>query len=809
MGKRLIYPMSDSSANSGQSQSAFGKFDFFSLLGLALLLILFYPDLFLARSASLVADHWEQHYPWAYCLADALREFRLPFWTNLIHCGFPITAESQIGSFYLPNLVLQLLLPFRWAYAYANVFHFLLSGIGMYLYGRTVRMKPGPALVAACVYLFGTAYGGAYYNITSLKVLSWFPLSLFFFERLCRRINFFSALLLALSLAMAILAGYLQVAVFAIFMFMIYVFLRVFVISAGEPKTFLWKAKILFLVSAALFFGMVMALPQLGLTYELSLRSNRVGVTEAYAYVGSMSPFAVATVVLGNLQYLFRGNSFYLGVFSVFLILFAVYSPSARKNSFLRVWSAMIVISLLLAVGQWSPVFVALIKLTHFYSFRTPMKFLYFACFGLSVLAGLGFERAWQAAAGREKSPECLKAAGAYQWIIAAFCAAGAVLYVLLSVGRPWVMKMGTWFTERFIYQQAGHPHSLEVYQGKLACYLDGVAGIFDLGQFWNLWIYALVLIGVLMAVALRHRNQMTRVWLCAGLVFLLVDLYAFTWRDIRRDFDSYAHADAGLSGPAVTYLQKEQALGRVGRIYGFRKPDEKLPLIPSVNFLSGVADIGAYSPLVMKRYFETVGQLGNVNDSNGAFAPEPAFVLERLPLLDSLNVTHVLSSRPLQHATLQLIVKDFESGTFLYQNNGNYSRAHFVTKAEIFKDWEALKAKLMEPGFDPRGMMLIEQSEWGRAGAQQSGGGREAVALIRPKMQKDEMRIWEVETDQPGFFVDPTMMYPGWSARVNGKEQPVLYGYGMFQTIWLSKPGKYEIRFKYSPFGSLCGGAK
>src|SRR3989338_5578625 len=123
-----------------------------------LAVICFYPELFFVKAAPLVNDHWEQHYPWARLLHDTLAQGRLPFWTPLIHCGFPIAAESQIAIFYLPNLLLSLLLPFPASYAYTMLIHFMISGIGTALYARSIGLTRPAAWFAAVLFVFGTSY---------------------------------------------------------------------------------------------------------------------------------------------------------------------------------------------------------------------------------------------------------------------------------------------------------------------------------------------------------------------------------------------------------------------------------------------------------------------------------------------------------------------------------------------------------------------------------------------------------------------------------------------------------------------------
>src|SRR3989338_2607191 len=125
--------------------------DFAAFSLILLSLIAFYPELFLAKSASLIGDHLEQHYQWTYILAESVKQFQLPFWTPLVHSGFPLVAEGQVGAFYLPNLILCFLLPIQWAYSYMNVVHFLIAGIGTYLYARQMKLTHSASLVASFV----------------------------------------------------------------------------------------------------------------------------------------------------------------------------------------------------------------------------------------------------------------------------------------------------------------------------------------------------------------------------------------------------------------------------------------------------------------------------------------------------------------------------------------------------------------------------------------------------------------------------------------------------------------------------------
>ncbi|MEI7752476.1 MAG: hypothetical protein WCJ71_10365, partial [Candidatus Omnitrophota bacterium] len=431
----------------------FNRKDSFAVLALLGLLFAFYPELFLVKAAPLTYDHFEQHFPWAFQLAKSLKDFRLPFWTPSIQCGFPLVAESQVGAFYLPNLILYLLLPFRVAYSYMNLFHWLIAGWGTYAYAKQMKLGAMPSFVAAVIFVFGAAYGGAFYNMTSLKTICWFPVALYFLERYLERRKVWLLVGMALVVGQSLVAGYLQMAVLTWMIFGAYAMLRI-ILFPENPSSSTKKAVTLGAVTLVAVIALLIALPQVFLTFQLATQSNRSGLEEGYAYVGSASPLVLGTLISPSLWAIFKGN-LYSGLFSLFLMLLTFCSPEIRKNKTFRIWCVMTLLAYLLALGQWSPLYVALIKLTHFYSFRVPAKFLGFSCFGLAMLSAIGFQALWQ---GQTTQAVVKRAFHTFFLILAAFWGFMAFANGFLTTGRALALKLGELFVMRFIYAKPGHP---------------------------------------------------------------------------------------------------------------------------------------------------------------------------------------------------------------------------------------------------------------------------------------------------------------------------------------------------------------
>ena len=267
----------------------------------------------------------------------------------------------------------------------------------------------------------------------------------------------------------------------------------------------------------------------------------------------------------------------------------------------------------------------------------------------------------------------------------------------------------------------------------------------------------------------------------------------------MKPNFASYEVALAPTL--TLTILGQEKEAGEVGRVYGFRSVSQRLPLAPSQSMLYGIEDIGAYSPLVSKRYNESIGLLGNVNDSNSQQFPSQDFVLQRLPLLGFLNVSHVLSSEPIEHADFKLLGRDGRQGSYLYKNAGAHQPAYFVGRVEIAQDWNDLRSKLMAPQFDPKETLLLEKGELEKIKPFDLAGRTDKAVTIKLRKRQDDLEEWKIETKRAGFLVIAETFYPGWVATVSGRPAPILKADGLFRAIRIVGPGSYTIQFRYKPF--------
>ena len=360
---------------------------FWISVGLAALLLFWFWDLFTLKFGFISGDHKVQHYPWMSYLYSELHQGRFPLWTDLIGCGFPIFAEGQIAALYPINLIIYGLLPisFEAAYNYSTILHYWIGGIFFYIFCRHILISRFGSFIATTIYLFGSTQGGYFYNMNSQKTCIWFPLVLFLMERALKTRNLIYLLWIGVIFGIQINAGYLQIAFYCLVFSFLYYFFRLVFFEKDEGS---WGKRFFIFIKHSLLMGVIgilIGLPQILATGELSQFSSRVNLPESFAYVGSLPPQGILTLLFPFLDP-YLGQEMYVGIFGILLLSAAwFWRKEWSKQLWAMFWLGLF--AFLIALGQFSPLYVGIIKLTHFYGFRVPAKVVYFLVFAFAVFS--------------------------------------------------------------------------------------------------------------------------------------------------------------------------------------------------------------------------------------------------------------------------------------------------------------------------------------------------------------------------------------------------------------------------------------
>ncbi len=747
--------------------------------------ILYYWQIFLAQGAWIVGDHAEQHFPWAFYLAQQLKQGSLPLWTDLIHTGFPITAEGQIGTFYLPNLLFYTLLPIREGYAWNIGFHLLLSALFMSGFLRSLGLRPAAVLFGTLTYLFGSTLGGAYYNITSLKVLTWFPLALGLSDGLLRQARgaWWRTLLLGLLFSLQLLAGYLQFAVYALLFTGLYAFFRFF-----DQKERRWQdfVRLFGCQALAVLLAALSAFPQLFVTWQLAIRSSRAGAAEAFAYVGSYSPFAAVCLLFPSMEGLFI-SKLYLGILPLFFITASIFF--FRNFPYKSIyWLALL--GFLLALGGYNPLYVGLLKLLNFYSFRTPIKFIFFAGFFLSILAAVGMH---YVLAKDEDGRRTGRAWGAYAGFLAVVTGGVILAFGAFHWFDDQLYRLGEWMVRTYIYGKPGHPFPWEHYEVRLSEFILHAQTILD-PRGKVIWLQVLKMAGAVILIRLFLKTRLRQWIFVAGALGLLALDLNFSYSDIRGDYANYPKVFE--KPPVVQYLERNLGTGRYF-VYSSNPSDSPLPA--SRNMLFGLETANAYSPLVVKDYYEFFGAMGGINDSIANHPVDDDFLRRHTRLLGMLNVKYIVSDRMLSFfPDLRLVFED--NGWRIYEMRQWMPWAFAVRQFEIYEDPEALNARLRDSLFDPARTALYEARPENFFGRQDPEIQEDYVEL---RTYQPEYKALRVDCAQTCTVVFNQIFYPGWQVNVDGQAARLYPVNGILSGLPL-KAGRHQIELNYKPFESV-----
>ena len=340
-------------------------------------------------------------------LARAIRAGQLPIWNDLWGYGFPGLAESQMGVYYPPHLLLYGLLPLEVAYTASLVAHTLWAGLGAFWAARRFGVSPTGSALAG----FSWAASGFFvihlphqwgYTAGSWMPWAWGLTWVLLSGRGTRR----TPLLLALVLTLQTLPGHFQLA------FCTEVGVVVLSLAAlAEPALrHMGARRGVFAVALAMLAVVPLGAMQLGPTARLA---RLAAAQRDYEYLSGFSAtpvHLVSYVAPGLFQRspLWRPVAWdpfrtspeehlaYIGLVPLFLAVGAVVREWRREPA-TRVLGVLALVTLILSLGPYVPGFQKLIRVPGFSFFRDPARWSLATELALCLLAGRGFDalRSW------------------------------------------------------------------------------------------------------------------------------------------------------------------------------------------------------------------------------------------------------------------------------------------------------------------------------------------------------------------------------------------------------------------------------
>ncbi len=739
---------------------------------LAAALVFYYPLVFLGR-ALVDYDAFVYFYPQRVFLAHSLLAGHLPLWDPYLFLGAPFLANPQAAVLYPPSW-LFVFGSVQAVYAAQLVLHAFLASFFTYLLARhAFGVQPLAAAIGGLAYAFGGFAVGQVGHLNQISAAAWLPAVLLAYERFTRKRRLYWLGLGALALAMQLLAGHPQET-----------YMTLIVLGIFGVVTAPWRIPRRLVICAVggcamCALGAIAAAAQLLPTLELAPLSIRgAGVNWLDAVAGSLPSYLAVRALLPPYWITVPYTEYlgYVGVSAVTLGLLAIVCGRGRPVLFAALVAGL---GVFLALGENNPLYAVVFStVPGFDTFRVPARWLLLWGFGASILASLGAD--WVARGS------VLQRLSGSMWLRSGLAA------LIVVGGVAWQAQSGEAFPTR----------RTPIMFAAIVVATLGVALLPRLGQ-------------PLFAVSLLVTISGAELWMAADA------------SPARQ-----APPPVFTEGETVGWLRANGVSGQE-RLLSLARPEYVPAAEEDVR-----AGLSALPPhivdlvLVAQKWHDTLTpnvplQYG-FNTADGydggvlpllrwlhlsslvVSSPRPDGVLltrlEALPsdrILDLLGVRYLITNGETPgRASLQMV--DF-GDLQLFARTEPVPLSLVVFGATPVADESAALARMASGDFDSTREVVLE------TGVPAVAPGAPAQALT-PDVVSAERWHARVSLGQAGYLLQREAWYPGWRARVDGVDAPVLRADSLFRAVALSA-GEHEVEiyfdsssFKRGALLSLAG---
>lgn len=354
--------------------------------------VIFFGEVFLGR-VYYGGDIARQYIPQRVVLTKSLRQGSLPWWSPHTGIGYPMLAEGEIGGLYPPNWIICLFFTPKMGLTLSILLHYLIGGVGFYLYVRSLDLSKGASCFGALVWALG-GFNVAHLNhVGIISVTAWLPWTFLLSRSLLVKEaqdgwrGWLTMAGLSLVVGLKFLAGHPQMAMLGSIALFIYVFFLLYTVRPPLGCVLRW--------CGGISLGILISLPQLLPTMELVTLSQRAGGLEevfftSYSFPPQLLATYVSPFVLGNPYP--EGSvevMCYVGLLPLVLARTALFRSTRRERWF---FFSLGVLGILLSFGHCNPLYRYLQYVPVLNLFRIPARYLYWTSLSLAVLSALGVD---------------------------------------------------------------------------------------------------------------------------------------------------------------------------------------------------------------------------------------------------------------------------------------------------------------------------------------------------------------------------------------------------------------------------------
>lgn len=697
-----------------------------------------------------------------------LKQFSPFRWYPYIFSGISLSPDFFYA--YLPNWANILLMNGELSHDYLllelmAIFHLFLGAVFTFFLARYFKIGFFGAIISALIFSFSGFVVGKIYYVSMIYSFIWLPLILLFFHRGLNRNNWRDIILAGFFLIMSGLGSHLQITYYiGLFLFFYTAFFAITNYDTILQGSVLEKSKSIFVPFV-----------KLGLLAILLTASAAIIILPLFSYIDSTwhgniksaFGYSLSPIYFAFMQFFpqYFGEKYiiesfysnynvaetyaYVGLLPLILSIVAG-AALFKKNKEVKFFSIVSVISLLIAIGIYSPLYQVLFKFfPYFNNFSNPARFALLFIMPISLLAGFGFG----AILGEQGSEAKRKAQVVF------FTALKIIIGAALSIFLFTVLyQFGILKNISLIWLDALIPSNFFIYYSVflfflLLLYLAAVnwfsgrikrsffAGFLVLAVFFELYFFG--------ARPYDLKNSVNP-----------LDYYKETPLSVfltKKNEAEYRLLDQNLLGNGFSYYYKIPSVGGVG-VAGFR-----------------------YEKYAKGNFYEDTSY-AKISSGNR---------------LNLLNARYVLFASEPKEGNY----KKVDGVDNLYENPDVLPRAFLAHNSETIIDPDKILTRIDSEDFDPRETVILEkESPLKRAAV--ANNDRDLVKFTY--YSPDKIDIY-ANSQAPSMLFLSEMYYSGWKASVDGKTAEIYQANYLFRSVYLDK-GPHSVVMIFDPEEAKLG---
>lgn len=706
-----------------------------------------------------ITDSISQFYPWRSLVGEFWRSGKVPLWNPYMFSGAPFLATLHSASLYPLNF-LYLFLSNEKTWSLLLFLQIFLAGVFMYLFLRTLKLRPEVSLLGSIAFAFSGYMIGWLEFATGGQAAMWFPLLLLLEYKLVTSKKFFWILPISLVFFFIYTAGDFQVPLYTTIVYVLFGIFLVWPKKVFDSHFF----KGIILIFAGFLSGVFLSLPQLLPTIELFRQSVRFddpyikeyfyGLMDWNKITNFIWPDFFGNVVTGNSWGRFSFHE-YVSFTGVVSLVFAVYSFLTKKEKVEKFFWFLLVLSLIFLFPTPLAYLPFKLKIPGLGT-SSASRIIFLVDFCLSVLASYGLSR-WI----KKKELNILKIINIFFVITA-----GVALGLVISIAFIKVLSENSILVVPYITNL--------------------------LVSLRNIIPTSLVLLTLFLLFLVREKfpKPILKIFPFLIIVVAAAEMLRFSWKNTSFSPQKFLYPKT----QTTDYLEKQTKPFRIAggiptnlfipyKIDSIEGYDPIYPLqyanwLSVVNF--GLSDYPSRryglvsnfsSPILNYANLEYVidfkkGFLGDVNN-DGSFNPS---------IIDS-HYQPVFS----------------EGRVTVFKNSQALPRVWVSTNYKVGKDDSEIIKELIKPESSRNKLIIIKSEPSIKI-------TRKNTSFSVSNFQEDFNKVtFDVSMEDNALVFLSQNFYSGWRAYDNGKEVEILKANYVFDAIAATK-GNHEIEFIYDP---------